>query len=170
MRIAVAFGIVAFAFGSVAASGQAAPQPTPQNPVGGSGPLGGYRATANDPGAGLAESPGSFAAPTGSAKSNQMLKGDYGMDLSRRLSDAQRLVDQVGKGRTLTDSDTRHIRNLMREDFIAWRKQFDPLPAAYQKQRDKWIVDEKSLSPNDWAKQRLAWLQVQRDWILSNGG
>ena len=58
----------------------------------------------------------------------------------------------------------------MREDFIAWRKQFDPVRSAYEKQRDRWIVDEKALSPDAWARQRLDWLQAQREWIASNGG
>jgi hypothetical protein len=169
MRIAVALGAFALAAGSGPAFAQApAPPPsTPQNPVGGAGPLGGYRAPSNDPGAGLAESPGAFAP---SAKASSLLKGEYGIDLSRRIADAQRLVDAAGKGRVLTESDSRRIRNLMREDFIAWRKQFDPVRSAYEKQRDRWIVDEKALSPDGWAKQRLDWLEAQRDWIVSNGG
>ena len=169
MRIAVALGAFALAAGSGPALAQApAPPPsTPQNPVGGAGPLGGFRKVSNDPGAGLAESPGAFAP---SAKASSLLNGEYGMDLSRRIAEAQRLVDAVGKGRVLTESDSHHIRNLMREDFIAWRKQFDPVRSAYEKQRDRWIVDEKALSPDAWARQRLDWLEAQREWIASNGG
>jgi hypothetical protein len=167
MRIAVALGAFALACGSAGAWAQSPPPPTPQNPASGAGPLGSFRHVSNDPGAGLAESPGAFAP---SAKASSLLKGEYGMDLSRRIADAQRLVDAAGKGRVLTESDSRRIRNLMREDFIAWRKQFDPVRSAYEKQRDRWIVDEKALSPDGWAKQRLDWLEAQRDWIVSNGG
>jgi len=171
MRIAITVGAVGLACGSAAAWAQSVstPAPTPQNPVGSAGPLGGYHAPSNDPGAGLAESPGSFVGAT-SGKANSLLKGEYGMDLSRRIAEAQRLVDAAGKGRVLTESDSRRIRNLMREDFIAWRKQFDPVRSAYEKQRDRWIVDEKALSPGGWARQRLDWLEAQRDWIVSNGG
>lgn len=169
MRIADIAGAALLALSASVASGQTAPSPTPQNPGSATGPLGGYRGTSNDPGAGLAESPGAFAASPNGQKSG-MLKGEYGMDLARRIADAQRLVDSVGHGRTLTDGDARRIRNLMREDFIAWRKQFDPQPSAYERQRDNWIVDKNALSPDAWATQRLKWLEAQRDWILSNGG
>jgi hypothetical protein len=167
MRIAVAVGAFALAAGSAPALAQAPPPSTPQNPASGAGPLGGYRAPSNDPGAGLAESPGAFAP---SAKARSVLNGEYGMDLSRRIAEAQRLVDAVGKGRVLTERDSHRNRNLMREDVIAWRKQFDPVRSAYEKQRDRWIVDEMALSPEAWAKQRLDWLEAQREWIASNGG
>jgi hypothetical protein len=169
MRIAVSVGWIAFGLAAVQASAQTAPPPTPQNPGTASGPLGGFRAPSNDPGAGLAESPGAFVGPSTSSKGGT-LKGEYGLDLARRIADAQRLVEDVAKGRVLTDSDSRHIRNLLREDFIAWRKQFDPLPSAYREVRDRWIVDEKALQPGEWARQRLDWLQSQRDWIVSSGG
>jgi hypothetical protein len=160
---------LALGFAAVQAPAQTAPPPTPQNPGNASGPLGGFRAPSNDPGAGLAESPGAFVSPSNSSKGG-MLGGAYGVDLARRIADAQQLVDAVAKGRVLTGSDSRHIRNLLREDFIAWRKQFDPLPSAYRELRDRWIVDEKALEPAEWAKQRLDWLKSQRDWIVSNGG
>lgn len=169
MRIAVAIGVLVLAFASVAASAQTAPAPTPQNPGSASGPLGGFRATSNDPGAGLADSPGALVSPS-SSSNRGMLNSAYGLDLARRMADAQRLVDSVANGRALTDSDSRRIRNLLREDFIAWRKEFDPLPSAYRKLRDRWIVGEHALRPGEWAKQRLDWLKSQRDWIVSNGG
>ena len=91
--------------------------------------------------------------------------------MSRRLADAQKLVDEVKKGRALTDSDTGRIRNLMREDFIAWRKAYEMIsPNAYRAERDRWIVDPAALTPNAWAQQRLDWLLAQRDWIVSHGG
>ena len=169
MRIAVALGTFALVVGSGPAWAQApaAPPPTPQNPVSGAGPLGSFRIVSNDPGAGLGESPGAF---TPSAKASSLLNGEYGMDLSRRIAEAQRLVDAAAKGRVLTERDSHRVRNLMREDFIAWRKQFDPARPAYEKQRDRWIVDEKALSPDGWAKQRLDWLEAQREWIASSGG
>jgi hypothetical protein len=113
--------------------------------------------------------PGSFAG-VADRYAEGTVKGQYGIDLSRRIADAQRLVNAVAGGRVLTDSNTHHIRDSMREDFFAWRNQFDILPTAFRAERDRWLVDEKALSPNAWAKQRLDWLQAQRDWILSHGG
>ena len=171
MRIALALGAITLAAASAAAWAQtapAAPPPTAQNPVTSKGPLGGYRGVSNDPGAGLAESLGSFVDTTNAHKGE--VKGAYGVELERRIADAQRLVDAVGQGRVLTDKDVRRIRSSMRDDFIAWRKRYDLLPSAYRKERDRWIVDEQALSPDAWAKQRLDWLEAQRDWILSHGG
>jgi hypothetical protein len=113
--------------------------------------------------------PGSFAG-VAEPHLKGTVKGQYGIDLGRRIEDAQRLVDAAAHGRVLTDSNARHIRDLMREDFFAWRNQYDLLPAAYRSERDRWLVDEKALSPDAWAKQRLNWLEAQRDWILSHGG
>lgn len=171
MRIALALGAVVLALTSAAAWAQSAPAPpppTPQNPGGSSGPLGGYRNVSNDPGAGLAESLGSFVDTTHAHAGE--VKGAYGVELARRIADARRLVDAVGEGRVLTDKDVRRIRSAMRDDFIAWRKRYDLLPSAYRKERDRWIVDEQALSPDAWAKQRLDWLQAQRDWIVAHGG
>jgi hypothetical protein len=171
MRIAMAVGAAALACASVAAQAQSAPTPPPptaQNPGGSGGPLGRYRGVSNDPGAGLAESLGSFVDTTNAHKGE--VKGVYGVELERRIADAQRLVDAVGKGRVLTGKDVRRIRSAMRDDFIAWRKRYDLLPSAYRKERDRWIVDEQALSPDAWAKQRLDWLQAQRDWIVAHGG
>jgi len=94
---------------------------------------------------------------------------DDGLDLSNRIASAQKLVDEVDHGRVLTDSDTRDIRDLMREDFVAWNKRFDLLPSAYRKEKERWLVDAKALTPNAWAKQRLEWLKAERDWVLARG-
>lgn len=91
----------------------------------------------------------------------------YGLDLSSRISQAQKSVDEVNRGRLLTDGDTHRIRNLMREDFISWNKQFDLPPAAYRAERDRWLVAPQQLTPNQWAQQRLKWLEAQRDWVLA---
>lgn len=170
MRAGVAFLASVLTLVPAALTAQTPPPTTPQNPVGGAGPLGGFRGASNNPGAGS----GDFGGPAVSVSDNRtvkdMPKGEYGQDLARRLTDAKKLVDAVGQGRVLTDGDVRRIRNLMREDFIAWQKRYDLLPSAYRAERDRWLVDEKSLSPNDWAKQRLNWLEAQRDWILARGG
>jgi hypothetical protein len=98
------------------------------------------------------------------------LKGAYGLDLSQRIAQAQSLVDEVNHGKVLTDRDTQHIRNLMREDFVAWNKRYDLVPSALRTERDHWLLEPSALSPNDWAQQRLKWLQAQRDWVLAHGG
>lgn len=173
MRVGVAVLAVGLVISSGALHSQTPPPSTPQNPGAGSGPLGGYVGRAfgasNNPGAGT----GDFAGPPASLSGRDqkgMPKGEYGLDLAHRLADAQKLVDAVGQGKLLGNGDVRRIRNLMREDFIAWQKRYDLLPSAYRAERDRWMVDEKSMSPNDWAKHRLEWLQAQREWILARGG
>jgi hypothetical protein len=169
MRVGVAVLTIGLVTSSGTLAAQVPPPSTPQNPGAGSGPLGGFRGASNNPGAGM----GDFAGPSASLSDRDpkgMPKGEYGLDLARRLTDAQKLVDAVGQGKALSDGDVRRIRNLMREDFIAWQKRYDLLPTAYRAERDRWLVDEKSMSPNDWAKQRLNWLQAQREWILARGG
>lgn len=174
MRVTAVVWAVALASGSVAAGAQTAPAPPPptaQNSGGSTGPLGGYRGVSNDPGAGLSESLGSFVDTNkGHEAAAGMPKGAYGIELARRIADAKKLVEAAGEGRMLTASDSRHVRDQMREDFIAWRKQYDLLPSAYRVERDRWIVDEGALTPEGWAKHRLDWLEAQREWIVSHGG
>jgi hypothetical protein len=112
---------------------------------------------------------GSGYIPAGSLPSSPkagVMESTYGLDLSRRIAEAQKLVDEVNHGRVLTDSDTRHIRNQMREDFISWNKQFDLTREAYRSERDRWLLEPQKLSPNAWAEQRLKWLDAQKDWML----
>ena len=126
--------------------------------------VGGWRSPSNNPGTGIGDIPAS-SLPIGGR--DAMQGGAYGLDLSRRIAEAEKLVDEASHGRLLTDSDTHRIRNLMREDFISWNKQFDLPPAAYRAERDRWLVEPQQLSPNAWAQQRLTWLKAQRDWVLA---
>jgi len=139
-----------------------------------SGPLGNTSGRgggpSNDPGSGSGDIPGTgFGLPVDEARAG-VPKGVYGVDLMRRIADARKLVDAVDHGRVLTAGDTRRIRNLMREDFIAWGNRYDLLPTAYRAERDRWLVKEESLTPSQWAKQRLDWLEAQRQWIVAHGG
>jgi hypothetical protein len=163
MRIAATIGALGLAAISVPAWTQANPGPR-------TGPLGGWQSPSGDPGSGTGDIPGSGMGLPGTHAVPGTVKGAYGLDLSRRIQEARKLVDEVRRGRVLTDSDTRHIRAMMREDFIAWNKQYDLLPSAYRAERDRWLVDAPALSADDWAKQRLNWLNAQRDWILARGG
>lgn len=147
---------------SVPALAQANPGPSS------GGPLGTSRGVSNNPGSGDGDMPGSTVGLRTDRAAAGVLKGAYGLDLTNRIASAQKLVDEVARGRALTDRDTRQIRNLMREDFIAWNKQFDLLPSAYRAERDRWLVDPNALTAKDWSQQRLKWLQAQRDWILAH--
>lgn len=131
-------------------------------------PSSGQPGTANNLGTGTGDMPGSSTGLP-DIKSGE-LKGAYGLDLSQRIAQAQALVDQVNHGKVLTEKDTRHIRNLMREDFAAWNKRYDLLPSTYQAERDRWLVDAGALTPDKWALQRLRWLEAQRAWVLDHGG
>ena len=163
MRCVQVFGAITLVLAATAAWSQASP---PQS----TGPLGGWRSASNNPGSGSGDMPGASVGPPNAHAAIGSLKGAYGFDLSRRIADAQKLVDEVNRGRMLTDHDTRQIRGLMREDFIAWNKQFDLLPSTYRAERDRWLVDASALTPKDWAQQRLKWLKAQRDWVLAHSG
>ena len=163
MRMATIVGALGLATISIPAWTQANPGPR-------TGPLGGWQSPSGDPGSGTGDIPGSGMGLPGTHAVPGTVKGAYGLDLSRRIEGAQKLVDEVRGGRILTDRDTRHIRDLMREDFVAWNKQYDLLPSAYRAERNRWLVDAGALKPGDWARQRLDWLNAQRDWILARGG
>lgn len=166
--IATTIVVSALTFLASPAGSQQQPGPAASQPVGQTqGPLGGWREPSNNPGTGTGDMPGMWA-PVDSAKG--MPKGPYGLELARRIADAQKLVEQVNRGKALTQADRQHIRDQMREDFFAWSKQYDLLPTSYRAERDKWIVDVAALTPVQWAKHRLDWLQAERDWIVSHGG
>ncbi len=95
----------------------------------------------------------------------RMREKDYRAELARNIADAERLV-----GQPLTDRDRGRIREAIRSDLIAWRKQYDPRRADYREMHDRWLVDEGSLPPDGWAKHRVDWLHAQRQWILANVG
>lgn len=149
-------GVAGLLLFSVVATAQTAPPPATN--------VGGWRAPANNPGTGSGDIPASSLPPD---RKDGMLNDAYGLDLSRRIAAAHKLVDEVNHGRSLTDGDTHGIRNLMREDFISWNKQFDLPAAAYRAERDRWLVEPRQLSPSAWAQQRLKWLEAQRAWILA---
>ncbi|MGZ2410612.1 hypothetical protein ACUXST_000009 [Sphingomonas sp. F9_3S_D5_B_2] len=163
MRMVAIIGVIGFATLPSALSAQS-------NPGSSSGPLGGWQSPSSNPGSGSGDMPGSSLGIPTTRPAEGQVKGAYGVDLSQRLTNAQKLVDEVARGRVLTDRDTRSIRGLMREDFIAWNKRYDLLPSTYRTERDRWLVDAGALSPNAWAEQRLKWLKAQRDWILAHGG
>ena len=151
--VAAGFGLLLLASSAAA---QVAPVGQPSN-------VGSWRAPSINPGTGSGDIPASSLPSSGKAG---VLDSIYGVDLLRRIAEAQKLVDQVNQGRVLTDSDTRRIRNQLREDFISWNKQFDLTPASYRSERDRWLVEPQQLSPAKWAQQRLDWLEAQRDWML----
>lgn len=163
MRIAAMIPILGLSLLSPPAFGQSNPAPQ-------AGPVGSWQSPSNNPGTGIGDIPGSGPGVPVAHSADGALKGAYGLDLSNRIASAQKLVDEVGRGRVLTEKDTRHIRDLMREDFIAWNKRYDLLPSLYRKEKDRWLVDASALTPNAWAQQRLDWLKAQRDWVIARGG
>jgi hypothetical protein len=94
-----------------------------------------------------------------------MREKDYQAQLARRIAEANALL-----GKSLTDRDRSKIREAIRSDLMAWRKQYDPRRADYRAVHDQYLVAEESLSAEAWAKQRVAWLRAQQEWILANVG
>ena len=92
-----------------------------------------------------------------------MSEANYRAELMRQIADAEQML-----GKPLTVRDRSKIRGQVRSDLIAWRKQYDPRGADYNAMRARWLVEEASLSPEAWAKQRVDWLNAQAAWILTN--
>ena len=92
-----------------------------------------------------------------------MSEADYRVQLAQQLAGAEQLV-----GKPLTERDRKKIRSQVRSDLIVWRKQYDPRSPDYNAMRERWLVEETSLSPEAWAKQRVDWLRAQAAWILAN--
>ena len=143
--------VVAIAIGVVFVAGSAAAQQ--------SADFGTVQGTIATPKGGATESLGPGAAAW--AK-RTMSEQDYVDELARQYAAAQRLV-----GQPLSDKDRGRIRSAISRDLIAWRTQYDPRRKDYSAMREKWLVDEHSLSPEGWAKQRVDWLRAQQEWILA---
>ena len=94
-----------------------------------------------------------------------MREADYRALLAQELTRAEQMV-----GKPLTERDRSKIRGQVRSDLIAWRRQYDLRSTDYNAMRERWLVEEGSLSPEAWAKQRVDWLRAQATWILANEG
>ena len=94
-----------------------------------------------------------------------MRESDYRAVLASQLAQAEAML-----AKPLTERDRGKIRSALQADLIAWRKQYDPRRADYRAIREQYLVDENALSPEAWAKQRIAWLRAQHEWILANVG
>ena len=154
MRKAIAIAVLTLVLDAGSASAQGAP----------SGDIG--RGKTNPVGTGGDDIPGTGGGWGRKYDANgRMSEKAYRAELARSIVEAQALV-----GRPLTERDRGKIRAALRDDLIAWRKQYDPRRAEYRDVHDRWLVDEASLSPDAWAKQRVEWLRAQQQWILANVG
>jgi hypothetical protein len=129
-----------------------------------SGPELGRTATSSG-GANESLGPGAAAWARRANAQGQLREQDYIDELQRQLAAAQKLV-----GQPLTDRDRGRIRSAISKDLIAWRTQYDPRRKDYSAMRERWLVDEESLSPEGWAKQRVEWLRAQWNWIAAQHG
>jgi hypothetical protein len=152
--------VTAIAIGAVVLAGSAAAQlgPVSQPPEAGrtAEPKGGADEGLAAPGAGWSRV---YDA------NGHMREADYRAALAGELAAAEAML-----GKPLTDGDRKKIRSALQGDLIAWRKQYDPRRADYRAIRAQYLVDESSLSADGWAKQRVAWLRAQQQWILANAG
>jgi len=154
MRVAV------IAIGAVVLAGSAAAQLGPDSPRPEAGTTAQPKGGANE---GLA-APGAGWSRVYDANGH-MREADYRAALAGRLAEAEAML-----ATPLTDRDRKKIRNAIRLDLMAWRKQYDPRRADYRAVHDQFLVDENALSAEGWAKQRVAWLKAQQQWILGNAG
>ena len=148
------------AIGALVLAGSAAAQLGPQSPTPELGKTAPVKGGTDD---GFGAGASGWARKVDS--NGRMPEADYRAELARQLSLAEQMV-----GRSLTDGDRSRMRGAIRSDMIAWRKQYDPRNSDYRAMHERWLVDEASLSPEAWARQRVNWLRAQQEWIIANFG
>jgi len=83
---------------------------------------------------------------------------------AKRRADAFALRDKMraGHGSSMSAKD---IRQALRQDMEDWRDAFRISREDWQGQRDQWLVDRESLTPEQWAERRAMWFEARDSWI-----
>lgn len=68
-------------------------------------------------------------------------------------------------GAALTAEDAKRIRNALKADMQAWRDSFQISRRDWQAERDRWLVDLASLTPQQWAQHRANWFAARDAWL-----
>lgn len=85
-----------------------------------------------------------------------------------RRSLAMQYAKAARAGRGLPANADRNIRAALSDDIDLWRDQFRLGRSEWQAMRDQWIVDRKSLTPEQWAQRRADWFATRDTWIAAN--
>jgi hypothetical protein len=145
--------------------------------------------------------PGRTMDPMGSARDIASQRGQFGRDFAEqqkmnRAEQAQMMRERVEdysaksaerRAEALARRDatkaganpglsSKELRAEFKADMEAWREAFRVGRKDWQDQRDQWLVDADSLTPEQWAERRAAWFEArdawiarQKDWAATNG-
>lgn len=145
--------------------------------------------------------PGRSAEPMGSARDIAGQRGQFGRDFAEQQRQtqaerAQMIRDRIenyssqssdrraeafarrdaAKNGAAPGLSSKELRAEFKADMEEWRDAFGIGRRDWQEQRNQWIVDADSLTPQQWAEHRAtwfeardAWIAKQKDWAASRG-
>ena len=90
---------------------------------------------------------------------------DYRARAEQRKADALARAAAARAGSPMTAADAARNRDALKADMEAWREAFNIGRRDWQAQRDQWLVDRTSLTPQQWALQRANWFAARDAWI-----
>ena len=134
--------------------------------------------------------PGRSADPMGGARDIASQRGEFGREFGaqQRQSQAQQANairekldkyasstkgsrDEAIARRDALKSGTRpglssaELREAFKDDMEEWRDAFRIGRADWQAQRDQWLVDAETLTPEQWTQRRADWFDMRDAWI-----
>ncbi len=146
--------------------------------------------------------PGQSSDPMSAARSIANERGQFGRDFAEQqkmnqAEQAQMIRDRIdhytgqsaerrsaamamrdaAKSGTNPGLSSKELRAQFKDDMEAWRDAFNIGRKDWKDQRDQWLVDADSLTPEQWAERRAAWFEArdawiakQKDWAMAHGG
>jgi hypothetical protein len=88
--------------------------------------------------------------------------------VQERRALAQQYAQAARAGRRLPANADRKIRDALKDDIDEWRDQFRVGRTEWHDMRAQWIVDRKSLTPEQWAQRRADWFAARDTWIAQH--
>ena len=92
---------------------------------------------------------------------------EYQAQAQQHRADALAIAKAARSGAALPKGTDARIREALKNDMETWRDTFKVDRKSWQAMRDQWLVDRKSLSPQQWAEQRAAWFAARDTWIAN---
>jgi hypothetical protein len=90
---------------------------------------------------------------------------EYRQRAEQRKADALARAAAARAGAPMTAADAARSRDALKADMEAWREAFAIGRRDWQAQRDQWLLDRTSLTPQQWALQRANWFAARDAWI-----
>ena len=140
----------------------AGPPMTPPGQMGGGGP-----AISDYARGSIASSQGQFGRDfAGQQRADSIARvQEYRAGAEQRKADAMARAAAARAGAPMTAADAARTRDALKADMEAWREAFNIGRKDWQAQRDQWLLDRTSLTPQQWALQRANWFAARDAWI-----